>query len=506
MRKIGIILAGGKGKRMANFASPKVMLKVRNITLVENHIQGFLNVLKVDLVVLVINSAKSELLEHSKELISKYGEKLVVIEGAGSLKNATKYGIDLLHAFKNFNDGDLYIYVMGDHFIDYDDLKHLGNRIELRIREFYEKTREKMLIFIDSKGKYARSESQSKTLIEGNIIVRHGKRIKDWNALEVGLMIVKREVLTALKLEENQLGDFDTTDIIDVTLTKLNGIVTYFDVKGICWFGVNTFDDWMYCINNYIKYKLTVSETVKICKEGCAGIFAHAFYKYIAAFITFLILKLRSKTRAESVAFITYILAIPSAVVAYFHPFLGAIIYLFLEILDSVDGTIARLKNTCNTGGGLIDSGAGALRHTLIPLAIFIHYKLYMPALGIAILQALKYRLRWHITEVGVHVKGIAARVSKRLRSKVQIGLTGDVMVTLILGALILDYSNIAFKVPIFPFTLSTGIHVLFIELVAHFLFGSYIILSLLDVFRLPKIAFRIYKEYIKKVKSENLI
>ena len=502
VKKIGIILAGGKGKRIANFANPKVMLRVKNKTLVENHIQGLLEVFNVDVVILVINSEKKELTDHARSLKTKYGEKLIIVEGIGFKKNATKYGIDLIHAYKNLNNGDLYFYVMGDHFIDYDDLKPLKNEINEKINEFYSNVHEKMLIFIDTAPKCAKEASQSKVLIRNDEIMDHGKELENWNALETGLIIIKPEVLSKLEAKLDELRDFDTTNIVNMVKKELNDAVTFFDIKGTCWFGVNTFDDWMDGINNYVKYRLTLKETITICKAGKAGIFAHLLYKYIAAIITFIILKLNPRTRAESVSIATYVMAIPATIIAFFYPLLGAIIYLFLEILDSVDGTIARLKNTCNIGGGLLDSGAGVLRHTLIPLAIFIHYKLYILALAIALLQAMKYRLRWHMAEAGAHIRGFVARMLEKRKMKIIFGLTGDVIVTLILGALILEYFGIIVTIPpLLPFYWKT-ISMSPIQLTAYFFAAIYAIMGFLDVIRLPKAALRIYRENIRRVRK----
>jgi len=502
MIKVGVIVAGGRGKRISNFVNPKVMLKVGSRTLIENHIQGFCEIFNVDIIILVINPENEELVEYAKSLATKYKNKLVVVEGVGVKKNATKYGIDLIQAYKKRRDGYLYIYVMGDHYIDYSHLKIFKAEISKRIDEFCVNTDEKMIIFIDTSPKCAKTKAQSKVLVKEGIILKHGKTVDEWNALETGLFVIKREILSKLETRLDSLGDFDTTNIINVIRNETGGLVVSFDIRGTCWFGVNTFSDWMYGINNYIRYRMTLKETTEICKEGKAGIFAHLFYKYIAAIITFIVLKINPKIQAENISLATYILAIPVAVIAFFNPILGVFLYLFLEILDSVDGTIARIKNTCNIGGGLLDSGAGVLRHTLIPIAIFLHYKLYVLALGISLLQAMKFRLRWHMAEAGAHVQGIIARMFEDKRSRIVYGLTGDVIVTLILFALILEYFGLMLFVAFVPFLYPSGILISPIKLTAYFFIFIYLVMGFLDVARLPKIALRTYKKALNKVKQ----
>ena len=219
-----VILAAGKGKRMKNFQNRhKPLLKVKGMSLLGNHLLNgseYLNKLLGKLIV-VVGHRKEEIKRGVKQLLPKLKRKVYFVEGD---LRGTKYGRSLYKALYESN-AEYVLYVMGDHWISYEELKkeYLLDKI-LKVYKKYPIT-----IFVDPSPLIADINSQSLFLIKHNKIKDYGKNISKYTHVDMGLFLANRKNILNY-IEKNNLfeRDFDTKDLINVI-----PIVGILEVKNI---------------------------------------------------------------------------------------------------------------------------------------------------------------------------------------------------------------------------------------------------------------------------------
>jgi len=219
---IGIILAAGKGKRLrAVWDLPKVLLPVFGKTLLERHVEG-LRKMGAEKIIAVV--------QYRKEDIINYAEKKHLdIEFVEGNPEDTKYGRSLKQALKSIDIHDEIVYVMGDHFIDYDTVIPELEQIKSTDADF--------VLIGNSIPQVVDPMSASRVLLNKDGTIKHtGKDITSYDVLDTGLFYMRASAIPdVLSID----GQFDTTHIVD-TLKSNDKIAKAVDIPDMVWFGCNT--------------------------------------------------------------------------------------------------------------------------------------------------------------------------------------------------------------------------------------------------------------------------
>jgi len=218
---IGVILAAGQGKRLrAAWDLPKVLLPIGGKTLLENHIEGLRN-LGADKIVVVVKYRKEEIIDYAKR---KGLQGLEFVEGQ---EGDTKYGRSLQKAMRKIGQDHDIIYVMGDHYIRYEDIPKAVTQSE---GDF--------ILIGNSKPKIVNPKSASRVLIDENgEILHNGKDIEEFDVLDTGLFILRKKAIPIIMQFDHE---FDTSHIVDAIRRDQHMKAIAIDVPDLLWFGCNT--------------------------------------------------------------------------------------------------------------------------------------------------------------------------------------------------------------------------------------------------------------------------
>lgn len=230
-----IILAAGKGKRMKNYKHVhKTLLEINGISLLGNHLiygSDYINNLLNDIIV-VVGHRKEEVEKEIEKLNSKLNTKIKTVEGD---LRGTKYGRSLYKALL-LSESEHIMYVMGDHWISYEQL---GKKYPIR-KLYSEYSSYQLTIFADPNPLIANSKSQSLLYVKNGKILDYGKELKRYTHVDMGLFLGKKnDLVDIIKKRELSKNDFDTKDLIEALLD-----VTIVEIEDVPWFGCNTPEDY----------------------------------------------------------------------------------------------------------------------------------------------------------------------------------------------------------------------------------------------------------------------
>lgn len=238
-----IILAGGRGERMKGYMDKhKTLLQVDGISLLANHLLNGSNYLgdRLREVYVVIGHRKEEVEEEIEKIRKELNFKVKTVEGD---RMGTKYGRSLFNALE-VSTSNFVAYVMGDHWIDYEDLstEFPISRVEKIVRDY------DLLLFSDPCPLIANPSSQFLLYYnkKRKEVLRSGESIREYSHVDMGFFIGNRMRLIKIIKKYNLLEkDFDTSDFIRC-LGKRFGIV---EIRNVKWFGCNTPADHLLAIS-----------------------------------------------------------------------------------------------------------------------------------------------------------------------------------------------------------------------------------------------------------------
>lgn len=249
-----IILAGGRGERMKSYTTRhKTLLEVNGISLLANHLLNGSDYLKDYLkeIYVVVECGREELEEEIDRIKNKLCFNVKTVEGD---REGSKYGRSLYNALK-LTKSNFVAYVMGDHWIDYEDLSRECpiDKIKNMVKRY------DLLLFSDPDPRIANPSSQYLLYYDKKRrkVLDCGKKIEKYSHVDMGFFVGNKVKLTEVIKRYNLLEkDFDTSDFIR-GLGKKFGIV---EIKNVKWFGCNTPQDYLWGL-----YFLKSVEKSKVC-------------------------------------------------------------------------------------------------------------------------------------------------------------------------------------------------------------------------------------------------
>ncbi|ADC64335.1 CDP-alcohol phosphatidyltransferase [Ferroglobus placidus DSM 10642] len=300
-----IVLAAGKATRMKG--KPKPILKVGGVEMIKRTV----NLLKsyVDEFIFVVHMKEVE------DFVKKLDVRKKIIRNEYPEKgNGYSFLLALNHV-----DGE-FILTMADHVYS---------------KEFVEKAVKLKGLVVDRNPKYVDVKEATKVKVENGNLVDCGKNLTEFDGVDTGFFILSKKDVS--------LTDSTSEELSLCEVMKSSRIpVSYLD--GLFWMDVDTEEELK------VANKLIVKESVK--KTGDGFVSRH-FNRKVSTWVSS---KLVNRIEPMTATILSFFVGVLSALIAFFDPLIGGVVYQISSILDGIDGEIARASMKQSEFGGYIDS------------------------------------------------------------------------------------------------------------------------------------------------------
>jgi len=338
-----LIIASGRGKRIKNFFSPKPLIPLLGLTLIERVILTAKKAGIKDFFIVV-----GYLKEKIKESLGK-GEKYGVnIEYIDNDEWEKENGVSVLKASPFLKEN--FILLMADHIFDY--------RILLELKK--QKLEEGGILCIDKNPKeYIDLNDATKVKLKNGYIENIGKGLKEWDGIDTGIFLLSPAIFDALKeaVKESKTTLSEGIKILSKT-EKVRGL----DINNNFWIDIDTEKELR------IAQRELLLETGKITD----GVISRKLNRPLSRFLTKFLVK--TKLTPNMISFISFISASLAAFLfslgGYLNTFIAGLITQFSSIIDGCDGEVAKLKFQESEYGGWLDACLDRYADALLILGI----------------------------------------------------------------------------------------------------------------------------------------
>lgn len=234
-----VILAAGRGSRLIPLTNiiPKPLLKVKGLSLITNSIRTLYEVGVREIAVIVGFQADRILQETSNLNLPD-----LKLEHIFCKEWERGNGISLFYS-KDFVGKDDFILLMSDHILDKEILEKLLE-IEKKEKDFVACIAH-VKINPKTQNEYLKQVIEESTKIlknEKNEVLRFGKKLKDFNGIDIGAFLCKPKVFDALEELRKEKKEVTVTDCMNRLIEKGNRIIGC-NVTGHFWKDVDTLED-----------------------------------------------------------------------------------------------------------------------------------------------------------------------------------------------------------------------------------------------------------------------
>lgn len=338
-----LIIASGRGKRIKDFFSPKPLVPLLGLTLIERVILTAKKAEIKDFFVVV--GYLKEKIKESLGRGEKYGVNIKYIDNDEWEK---ENGVSVLKASPFLKEN--FILLMADHIFDY--------RILLELKK--QKLEEGGILCIDKNPKeYIDLNDATKVKLKNGYIEDIGKDLKDWDGIDTGIFLLSPAIFDALKeaVRGNKTTLSEGVKILSET-EKVRGL----DINNNFWIDIDT------------EKELRVAQRELLLKTEkiTDGIISRKLNRPLSRFLTKFLVK--TKLTPNMISFISFIFASLSALLfslgSYLNTFIAGLITQFSSIIDGCDGEVAKLKFQESEYGGWLDACLDRYADALLILGI----------------------------------------------------------------------------------------------------------------------------------------
>lgn len=328
-----VIIAAGKGKRISNLGSPKPLIPLLGLPLIERTILTAKEA-GIDEFFVVIGYKKEEIRDFLDKLRKRRGIKISWIINEEYERGN---GISLLKV-KPFLK-EKFVLLMCDHIFDKTILSKL---ITEPVRN------EEIILCVDKNirtNKLINLEDATKVFIEEDRIVNIGKEISEYNGYDTGIFLCSCGIFEAIE-ESIGMGDDSLSGGVKVLAKKMKAKA--YDIKDAFWLD----------IDDEKSYRRAEKVIVSGLKKLSDGLISRYFNRPISTKITKLLLS--TPITPNFISFFSFLLSIIGGIFFFFGGYLnlviGGILAQISSIIDGCDGEIARLKFQVSEFGGWFDA------------------------------------------------------------------------------------------------------------------------------------------------------
>jgi len=221
-----LIIAAGRGKRFRTYTDrqPKPLIPLLGAPLIERVI---LTVKEADIrEIVVVTGYMGRKLRRFLDGGSKYDVKIEYVENENwRLGNGFS-----VYAAKRLIDGN-FILLMADHIFN---PKILRNLRECQL------SKNECILCVDTNMKYVFDiDDATKVHTDGKRILKIGKRLIDYNGVDMGIFLCTPSIFSALEKSISR-GCHSLTDAVSLLASKRSMIARIFDDEEYYWFDVDT--------------------------------------------------------------------------------------------------------------------------------------------------------------------------------------------------------------------------------------------------------------------------
>jgi CDP-L-myo-inositol myo-inositolphosphotransferase len=278
-------------------------------------------------------------------------------------------GISVLAA-KDYVGQNPFLLLMSDHLFDPEALKKLRG---LPIGQ------DEAILCVDSQiDRIFDMEDATKVLLEGDRVVKIGKELSDFNAIDTGIFLCSPFLFDALS-QSVAAGEGSLSGGIRVLSER--GSMRTVDIDGKFWLDVDTPEAHVHAENSLFK----------MLGKPTDGFVSRHFNRKISTRITRLLV--RTSVTPNQLSIVTMLISFLSAWLvfkgggSYLHLALGGLLFQFASIVDGCDGEIAKLKFMNSRLGEWIDTLADNTSYLVFFAAVigsmYLHtHDVFYPMLG----------------------------------------------------------------------------------------------------------------------------
>lgn len=229
----GVILAAGSGTRLAPLTLdiPKPLVSVVGYPLIDYTISAFVEVGLTELVIVI--GYKEGMIREWVGDGSRYGAR---IEYAFNLNYTLRNAVSLYAAQQMVGD-EPFILTMADHMIS---PRILSTLLAFTVTE------DTLCVDQSAKAPPQLNDATKVLIDEKGYILRIGKRIKKWNAIDTGVFLLTPAVFTAISHLIGKKKQGPNLSHCINWLIRRGGRVRACDVSGCFWMDVDTWEDLHY--------------------------------------------------------------------------------------------------------------------------------------------------------------------------------------------------------------------------------------------------------------------
>lgn len=361
-----LIIAAGQGSRLNDLTkgSPKPLIQLLGLSLIER----------------VVLSAKRAGIEEFVITVGYLGDRI-----AATLGDGRRFGVridyvqnreweqgnggSVLRATRLLNDN--FILLMSDHMFDDRILKGLVDH-ELG---------SSVVLAVDRR---APSPGDTKVLEKRGKIVSIGKDIEESNCIDTGIFLCSPRIFVYAE-EAMKEGKTELADVIDKAAR--NGDAEVFDItqigsyssrmgKGttLWWIDIDTKED-LRKAEQYLIKKENSLKTPHLLHRNMIFRKYRVIEDRIREGVATLLLELGIPLTPNQITILSFVVGILSGVsFALSHLLLGAILCYLSDVLDGVDGVVARRTGAVTTYGAYLDSCLDRYVDAFVVLGICVHF------------------------------------------------------------------------------------------------------------------------------------
>mgnify|MGYP001157629772 CR=1 FL=1 len=326
-----VLLAAGKGERLRPyFKRPKPLVSLLGRSLIERNILT-LKECGIKEIIVVLGAYANEI-RQSLGSGEKLGVKIKYLENPDwHLGNGVS-----AHTFhQECRPDEKFILMMVDHIFPLEVLKQFTAEADsLKPDE--------ILLAADKRLDEVHDvEECTKVKAEGNLALKLGKQLTDFNAVDCGLFMGTEALLHSLAQAINE-GNYALTDAVN--LLAAQGKVRLHFVDGF-WIDVDDLASYQACERFLLKSLVPPKD----------GLVSRTINRKFSLRIT----KLLASTNItpNQITIGSFLITLSAAIsFATGHPFLAGLLAQLSSIVDGVDGEIARLKFLKSNFGGILDA------------------------------------------------------------------------------------------------------------------------------------------------------
>ncbi len=326
-----LIIAAGNGSRLTNGkpGDPKPLRKVGGLPLIKRIILSAKKGGITEFVIVVGYQKEKIISALSRENL---GVTLQFVENPDWKKSN---GLSVLAAREVLREN--FILLMTDHIFDFQTLQKL-RAVSLGAH--------KTILAVDTKlSTIFDMEDATKVEAAGGQILKIGKALTEYNAVDTGMFLASPALFDALE-EAKKEGNCSLSDGIQLLATR--GEMGTFDIGAARWFDVDT----PATIKDAEKYLFN------ICRKSTDGLISRHFNRPISLFISRFLIK--TPLSGNQVTGITTLVGILSGLLTamgnYTSVAIGAFLFQLASIMDGCDGEVSKLKMTDSKMGQWLDT------------------------------------------------------------------------------------------------------------------------------------------------------